>query len=43
MRSVAPSPTPPPPPPPPPPLGPSLRNETKCKNHQVFGNVEVEE
>jgi hypothetical protein len=38
MRSVAPS-----PPPSPPPLGPSPRNETKCKNHQVFGNVEVEE
>jgi hypothetical protein len=37
MRSVAPS------PPPPSPLGPKLRNETKCKNHQVFGNVEVEE
>jgi hypothetical protein len=34
IRSVAPS---------PPPLGPKLRNETKCKNHQVFGNVEVEE
>jgi hypothetical protein len=34
MRSVASS---------PPPLGPKLRNETKFKIHQVFGNVQVEE